>query len=394
MQADNTHSYDKLSRNIALTVITVSIAPLILVGGLIFDQFASIYHEKVYAHLAEVVDKHKDTVDSFLREKTNEIQYLDKAFTYEQLSDTAFLEKTLKGLQQQYGRIFVDLGVIDKNGIQVAYAGPLDLVGADYSNADWFLNSRGKATTTSDVFLGLRQSPHFIITVNNTGEPQWTLRATIDFLAFTSLVENIRIGETGNAYILNQQGVFQTRPRTNIGTTLNLVDSKDIPSPVEGVTILESETSDGDTYVMVSAALNNGEWKLVYQQKDSDAFSALEHSELVTLAIFLVGGLAIVLMTVIISRMIVTRFKAVDRESELMNRQMVETGKLAAIGELAAGIAHEINNPVAIMVEEAGWVTDLLQDEEIELRSGNEINRALSQVRTQGVVARTSHTSC
>ena len=68
-----------------------------------------------------------------------------------------------------------------------------------------------------------------------------------------------------------------------------------------------------------------------------------------------------------------------------MDEQIVETGKLASIGELAAGIAHEINNPVAIMVEEAGWIGDLLEEEEFKKSSNlDEFNRALKQIRTQG----------
>jgi two-component system NtrC family sensor kinase len=69
----------------------------------------------------------------------------------------------------------------------------------------------------------------------------------------------------------------------------------------------------------------------------------------------------------------------------MMNEQIIQTGKLASVGELAAGIAHEINNPVAIMVEEAGWIEDLLdEDKGPEDEKAGEIRRALSQIHTQG----------
>ncbi|MBG0790025.1 MAG: two-component sensor histidine kinase [Desulfovibrionaceae bacterium] len=387
MKKGKISSYDRLTRNIALTVITVSLAPLILVGGVIFDQFRSIYEEKVYSHLSEVVDKHATNIDAFLRDKLYEIQYLNTAYSYEQLTSAEFLDETLRGMQQQFGRIFVDFGVIDAHGRQVAYAGPFKLLGADYSNADWYRKSRDRNAYVSDVFEGLRQSPHFIITINNgKGERAWTLRATVDFLAFSHLVENIRIGKTGFAYILNDQGVFQTKPHEDQAEKLVLTPGKRIETAGAegGVTIRHSEGSDGEIYITVSSPLNGGNWELVYQQSLGDAFSDMIRAEYVVLIIFALGGLGIVAMAVLVSRKLVGRCRAMDKESELMNRQMVETGKLAAIGELAAGIAHEINNPVAIMIEEAGWVGDLLKDEAPPMPSRGEIDRALNQVVTQG----------
>jgi two-component system NtrC family sensor kinase len=68
-----------------------------------------------------------------------------------------------------------------------------------------------------------------------------------------------------------------------------------------------------------------------------------------------------------------------------MSDQVVEAGRLASIGELAAGIAHEINNPVAIMVEEAGWIQDLLaEDNPTTPDNLSEIERAVAQIKTQG----------
>jgi two-component system NtrC family sensor kinase len=80
----------------------------------------------------------------------------------------------------------------------------------------------------------------------------------------------------------------------------------------------------------------------------------------------------------------VKRIARLDSEKEVMNQQIVETGKLASIGELAAGIAHEINNPVAIMVEEAGWIQDLLSEGIDKADNFEEFKRALDQIQTQG----------
>ncbi|WFS63932.1 cache domain-containing protein [Pseudodesulfovibrio thermohalotolerans] len=387
MHPEKKSSYDNLSRNLSLTVITVSFAPLILVGGLLFHQFRSIYTEKVFAHLAEVVDKHAANINTFLRDKLTEVQYISRTSSFEDLTAPGRLEKALRGMQQQYGRIFVDLGIVDSQGRQVAYAGPFSLYGADYSEADWFRNSKERDAIISDVFEGLRQSPHFIISISQgKGEDRWTLRATIDFLSFSSLVRNLHIGETGFAYIVNSRGVYQTRPKDKRNQDLELTPRRELTrlESLAGVSIYESFDGEGDNYITVSAPIKGGGWELIYQQKASDAFSAMTRTEFVTLIIFLIGGVSIVAMALIISRKLVLRFQAIDQESELMSKQIVETGKLAAIGELAAGIAHEINNPVAIMIEEAGWVGDLMEDEGRELPSYAEIRRALTQVGNQG----------
>lgn len=380
--------YRSLTQKMILTIILVSVTPLILVSSTILYRFHVSYHEKVRAHLQELVLKHKQTIDNYLKEKLGDIRFLSETFCFDELKDASFLQDRLDMLQQSFGPVFVDLGVVNSHGLQVAYAGPFRLGKALYFEADWFKKAMKTRYFISDVFLGLRGLPHFIVAVKDNwmGDP-WILRATIDFVAFNNFVTNIRIGETGFAYILNREGKFQTKPFFDITPRREpyrvfLKIKEDDPQKVH---IVEKTDDSGKKIIYVAAFLKDGDWLLVYQQNHRDAYLDLYRTNIVAITIIVFGAFGIVFAALFLSKRMVSRIAMADHEKKMMNRQIVETGKLASVGKLAAGIAHEINNPVAIMVEEAGWIGDLLEEEEFhESENLNEFERALKQIKTQG----------
>ena len=102
-------------------------------GSTIYYNFYATYREKVYAHLEELVEKQRQQIDDFLVDKLADIRFLARNLGHRNLSNEAFLQKTLGSLQRNYRYVFVDLGVVNSDGQQVAYAGPFKLAEADYA---------------------------------------------------------------------------------------------------------------------------------------------------------------------------------------------------------------------------------------------------------------------
>jgi two-component system NtrC family sensor kinase len=125
----------------------------------------------------------------------------------------------------------------------------------------------------------------------------------------------------------------------------------------------------------------------VASQLVEDADSRLQRARLVSFGVIIAAVAFIAYRAYGLSRKMTERIAEADREKQRLNEQMFQTAKLASIGELAAGAAHEINNPIAVMIEEAGWIRDLLDDEDEEFKSSpnyGEFKRSLEQIQIQG----------
>ena len=365
----------------------IIIAPLVITGAVNLFQFRRAYHAKVTNELSVMIERHSVTVDSFINDRLSDVRVIAREHPIERLQESEFLRRVLNLMREEYHGAFVDLGLVDSGGVQVAYAGPFNLQMADYSTAAWFQDAAASESVISDVFAGLRGSPHFIVaTQKKEGGEHFVIKATIDFEAFNALVENLRIGNTGFAFIINRGGEFQTNPHFEVA--LNRAPWSDL---LEGriradrISVLEGDDVLGRPAIFTIAPLKQRQWFLCYQQEKSDAFAELRRVQEFAAAVTIIVSLAAGFAAYLISRNLAQRLADAHRERTVMAHQVIETGRLASIGELAAGIAHEINNPVAIMVQEAGWIDDLLgEGEPCSNENLEEITRAVGQIRTQG----------
>jgi len=232
-----------------------------------------------------------------------------------------------------------------------------------YQQEDWFVEVMKKGYFISDIFLGFRNVPHFIIAVTRTdGWHKWVVRATIDTYKFNEMVKGIRIGKTGEAYLLNSKGIFQTEQRSG-GRLMNEdSDFKRYPAVKNSIQTFIQKDFRGETYLYATTGMKNNQWMLVVRQEKADAFKALRNTIYLTILVMILGGMVIVFMANFLTDRVIQRMKAVDTEKGQLQQQLIGATRLAELGEMAAGFAHEINNPLQIIKSEQALIAMIIED--------------------------------
>jgi len=371
-------SYKKLRWKIIATTLSFSLIPLFALGLSMYYQFSVSYTAKILETLRNLAENRRNAIDLFLDERVSQLYTLAYTHAFDQLKDEHYLNRVFT-LMQMRSKSYVDLGIIDREGYYGSYVGPYELKGLNYKKEEWFQEVMLRGVYISDVFMGFRKFPHFILAVmRREGDRNWILRATVDTEIFDSMVKAAQVGQRGDAYVLNKKGVFQTPPRFG-GQLLEPLRHFET-SKFAGIRV-EEMTFNGETDLYALTWLNNKDWMLVVKESPREELMPLLRARLLVIGLVLGGLLIIVMGTVFITRGMVARLIAAEREKAKLDAGLMQSSKMAALGKLAAGIAHEVNNPLAVIKEKVGWLTDLLSEEDISRNENfQEFDDALKKI--------------
>jgi two-component system NtrC family sensor kinase len=395
----SSHQLDRAARarlqlRIVIVLLLASLLPLLLAGFGTWLVLGQLIEQKTFDLHRNVVETHGAAIERYLAERTRALELAVQTQSYEQLvgrDGDGALAELLDHLNAVYEDGFVDLGVIGAHGEHAAYVGPYDLMDRNYSDAAWFRDVMAVGHSVSDVFLGYREVPHAIIAVRRR-EPDrtWVLRATINSEQFEGLVQTGYLGETGDVFLVNRQGIYQTPPR--VGAVLARAPITRL-APHQGVAMTRATGRDGAELVQTTTWINGGRWMLVVQQDEAEITAPLRSAMLAGVVVVALAFVVVVLTTWLSTRHLTNLLAEVDARRAGLAEDLLRSAKLASLGELSTGLAHEINNPLAIISAELTNMSDLLtepnDDGSLRQELQGSIDRCRRQVeRSAGITAK------
>lgn len=368
--------YARQKRIFILAVMLVAVVPLSLIGWVSAHYYQESWLRKSALELTSLAANRQEVIDRFLIDQENLLAALVGITQTAELANQENLERIFQVLRR--GGVIIDLGVIDREGNHLAYAGPYRrlLAERNYRQAPWFAATLAQGRHVSDVFRGFRDEPHLVVAVADEAR-QVVLRATLDSELFNSLLAATEVGPGGDAFIINRRGELQTPARCSDSVALVAGEAASFQAgPTEVVGGRQRQV------VQAVVSLKRGEWLLVLQKDVAQSLAGFYRARNLGTAAVAFLALAVMATAALVVQTMLRRLEKADRERMQLNNRVREVEKMALMGRLATSVAHEINNPLQIIGDQAGWIEELLPEEEpAQVRHLDEYREAAAKIK-------------
>ncbi|MCK5194561.1 MAG: hypothetical protein KAQ71_12175, partial [Desulfobulbaceae bacterium] len=330
--------YSKLQSFLTIAFLVVIIIPTLTITSITTHNFKKYAIKKISINESRIIEHRADVIGLFLKQQEHLLSTLAGIYSIDYLSKQENLDSLFMAVNSS-GDI-VDLQVIDSSGEQLTYVGPYrsNIAGKSYNKSPWFQEVLISGRHISDVFLGYRNKPHFVVAVTDPLK-LFVFRATINSELFNSLLRSAQIGPSGDAFIINRNAEFQTSSLQ--GKKVVTPEEKKFLEYHEGTAAYVSGFN-----IYATRWINDGQWLLIIKSKIEDSLGPFYENRNLNFIIISITSILALSFAYMASLYMVSKIRKTDRERANIDHQMVQVEKMATIGRLAAGIAHEINNPL------------------------------------------------
>ena len=354
--------YKKLRMRLFVSICLAFLVPLAVLSVYFHIQFNTNLKESSRLHLMRLAESQRNTIDLYLQERVANIFSIFHRSEFHLTPNQDRMNSYLVHLKE-LSDAFVDVGFMNAQGVQVGYAGPyMNLRGKDYSAETWYRNlmKAERNYFISDIYLGFRNKPHFTIAVKQpVGDGTYVLRATLDPDKIYMFLRTITRGKGVVSSMINMEGKYQI-VAPDRGELLS-------QSPYDPQQLIKKDvqelTLDQSKQLVAAVQLTEVPWVLIVRQPLSVAYAEMYQTRQIMIGATILIVIVMVLAIWLTTYRLVRRAEETEASRQELKSQLFHAAKLVSIGELAAGVAHEINNPLAVILSQCGVIRDIFDPE-------------------------------
>ncbi len=367
--------YRHFFRGLTILLLALVLIPLIFISFLSYTQYKKMLEEEEVGRLLLNVEQAENTVELFVVKLHSVINFAAHEDRYQELLQPGGLHRLFVRLRNAFPD-FTDIEVIGPDGRSAAREGGESSPAHNYTGQPWYQQTLRKGSYISNIFTGFRGAPHFVVAVArplpNGGH--WVMRVNIDGKTLQRYIDTVGATAVDDLFLVDQNGILQTKPKRYgargekcifpPGRPLSGRSAGEVQRQrraVGGEFQIDIQVAGGKEVLRAARPVGRTPWRLVMvKEVYSYGHKWLSFRNRLLLS-FLCCAVVAVLIIVVISRAITSHIRNSDRKRQQFLSEAENSNKLASIGRLAAGVAHEINNPLAIINQKAGLMADLME---------------------------------
>lgn len=360
----------------------VGLVPLVFFGYIGISRGKQMIQEKAASYLMNLSRRSAESVKQFMMERVNDINLLTRLLD---ISDPSF-KTHINQLKNDPYRPYLEFFILNRSGELIFSTGG-NLIDSGVLKIAGTAGLLWKGVRVQKIFkLSDRDNviPVLILSqklANPNGDTPQYLYTLVDFRFIDGLLKANNIENTGEVYLVNAEGWFLSTSRFGaraLQTRIPLQGDVSTGKPsahqaidYRGKTVLQSQQN--------LAPFN---WVVVADQDMIEILDRVKGLERKALIYASITGCAVFLLAFFISTAIANMVKEKYQREKEMEFQVIQKEKLASLGLLTSGLAHELNTPLANALLYTQIALEELEDEDLNKNSiGQHLSTVIDEVK-------------